>query len=198
MAGMYLPFVRYSLFNFFLQPKQHCLVGNHSALQARHAQTGHSLAELCVVLCIAGIAAAMAAPSLSQWLWRIRVETAARAWATDLQSARLQALRTGQALQLQRLTGCASWLPMGDWRCGWELTNPGNKQPATLRHAMNGELNVVLFPANDFLPINPQGEPVAGGIRLQVMPRNHPTPLAVSVCMNTVGRLRFVQSATCT
>ena len=161
-------------------------------------QTGHSLAELCVVLCLLGVAAALAAPSVGQWLWRSKVENAARDWAADLQSARLQALRTGQALQLKKLTGCASLLPMGDWRCGWEVATPDGKQPASLRHTLNGELSVLLFPANDLLPVNAQGEPVAGGLRLQITPRASNLPVAVSVCMNTVGRLRFVKSTSCT
>ena len=164
----------------------------------RHTQAGHSLAELCIVLCLTGIAAAMVAPSVSHWLWRSRVENTARAWTADLQSARLQALRTGQALQLQKLTGCADFLPMGDWRCGWQVITAGSKPTATLQHALNGELSVVLFPANDFLPINTQGEPVAGGLRLQVMTRNQPSPVAMSVCMNIAGRLRFVKSGGCT
>lgn len=164
----------------------------------RHTQVGLSLAELCIVLCLTGIAAAMAAPSVSHWLWRSRVENTARAWTADLQSARLQALRTGQALQLQKLTGCADFLPMGDWRCGWQVITAGSKPTATLQHALNGELSVVLFPANDFLPINTQGEPVAGGLRLQVMTRSQPSPVAMSVCMNIAGRLRFVKSGSCT
>lgn len=164
----------------------------------RHTQAGHSLAELCIVLCLTGIAAAMVAPSVSHWLWRSRVENTARAWTADLQSARLQALRTGQALQLQKLTGCADFLPMGDWRCGWQVITAGSKPTATLQHALNGELSVVLFPANDFLPINTQGEPVAGGLRLQVMTRSQPSPVAMSVCMNIAGRLRFVKSGGCT
>jgi len=175
----------------------HVFTNQSRAYCTHRTQTGYSLAELCVVICLVAVAAAMAAPSVSHWLWRSRVENAARAWAVDLQSARLQALRTGQALQLQRLTGCARFLPTGDWRCGWEVVGPDNKQPAKLHHVMNGELSVVLFPAKDFLPINTQGEPVAGGLRLQVMPHTPKSPLAVSVCMNISGRLRLVKSATC-
>ncbi|MFM7802229.1 MAG: GspH/FimT family pseudopilin [Limnohabitans sp.] len=161
-------------------------------------QTGHSLAELCIVLCLTGIAAAMAVPSVSHWLWRSRVENAARAWTSDLQSARLHALRTGEALRLQRLTGCARFLPLGDWRCGWQVVSASGKSTVKLEHALNGELSVLLFPANDFLPINTQGEPVAGGLRLQVMTRTQPSSATLSVCMNIAGRLRFVKSGSCT
>lgn len=161
-------------------------------------QTGHSLVELTVVLCLLGIFSALAAPSVSQWLSRAQVENTVRTWAADLQTARLQALRTGQALRLQKLTGCATALPLGDWRCGWEVATLDDPTSPLLRHVMRGELSVLLFPANDFLPINAQGEPVAGGLRLQVMPRATKNPWAMSVCMNTVGRLRYVKSVTCT
>jgi Tfp pilus assembly protein FimT len=198
MAVMYPSLIPLPLSVFIRSQARHLFASQSRAWRTQRTQTGYSLAELCVVMCLVGITAAMVAPSVSHWLWRSRVESAARAWAADLQSARLQALRTGQALQLQRLTGCARFLPTGDWRCGWEVVAPDSKQPATLHHAMTGELSVVLFPANDFLPINTQGEPVAGGLRLQVMPRSAKTPLAVSVCMNIAGRLRLVKSATCT
>ena len=197
MADMYPSFISQLLCGLFRWQAPHVFTNQSRAYCTHRTQTGYSLAELCVVIYLVAVAAAMAAPSVSHWLWRSRVENAARAWAADLQSARLQALRTGQALQLQRLTGCARFLPTGDWRCGWEVVGPDNKQPAKLHHVMNGELSVVLFPAKDFLPINTQGEPVAGGLRLQVMPHTPKSPLAVSVCMNIAGRLRLVKSATC-
>jgi Tfp pilus assembly protein FimT len=197
MADMYPSFISQPLCGLSRWQAPHVFTKQSRAYCTHRTQTGYSLAELCVVICLVAVAAAMAAPSVSHWLWRSRVENAARAWAVDLQSARLQALRTGQALQLQRLTGCARFLPTGDWRCGWEVVGPDSKQPAQLHHVMNGELSVVLFPAKDFLPINTQGEPVAGGLRLQVMPHTPKSPLAVSVCMNIAGRLRFVKSATC-
>ena len=194
---MYPSFISKLVCGLFRWQAPHVFTNQTRAYCTHRTQTGYSLAELCVVICLVAVAAAMAAPSVSHWLWRSRVENAARAWAVDLQSARLQALRTGQALQLQRLTGCARFLPTGDWRCGWEVVGPDSKQPAQLHHVMNGELSVVLFPAKDFLSINTQGEPVAGGLRLQVMPHTPKSPLAVSVCMNIAGRLRFVKSATC-
>jgi hypothetical protein len=197
MADMYPSFISKLVCGLFRWQAPHVFTNQTRAYCTHRTQTGYSLAELCVVICLVAVAAAMAAPSVSHWLWRSRVENAARAWAVDLQSARLQALRTGQALQLQRLTGCARFLPTGDWRCGWEVVGPDSKQPAQLHHVMNGELSVVLFPAKDFLSINTQGEPVAGGLRLQVMPHTPKSPLAVSVCMNIAGRLRFVKSATC-
>jgi len=176
------------------------VLGRRRASQVWHSSTqGFSLPELCVVLALSGIAAVMAAPSVSQWLWRVKLESTIRAWAADLQSARLQALRTGQALQFQRTTQCSKLnLPNGDWRCGWEtVTANGSDKTAILSNALNGELSVTLSPSQNMLLINAQGEPVAGGLRLVVKPRLNSTPLVISACINTAGRLRLVNAATC-
>jgi Tfp pilus assembly protein FimT len=161
---------------------------------------GFSLPELCVVAALTAIAAAMAAPAIGQWQWRARVENVAQSWAMDLQSARLQALRTGQAMQLQRLNNCVSGsLPNGDWRCGWELVNPAdNGKAAVLSNALSGELSVMLAPSQNQLPINPQGEPVAGGLRLVIQPRQaNSSNLVRSICINTAGRVRMVNASSC-
>ena len=160
---------------------------------------GFSLPELSVVTALIAIAAALAAPAIGQWQWRARVEITAQAWAADLQTARLQALRTGQALQLQRLNNCERTpLVNGDWRCGWELVNPGKStQPALLNNALAGELSVTLAPAQNQLPINAQGEPVAGGLRLVVRPLKASSSVVRTICINTAGRLRMVSAPTC-
>ena len=162
-------------------------------------QQGFSLPELCVVLAIAGITAVMAAPSVKQWLWRAKVESTIRAWAADLQSARLQALRTGQAMQFQRTTQCSTVnLPNGDWRCGWETVSvSGSDKFVVLSNSLNGELSVMLSPSQNMLLINAEGEPVAGGLRLVVKPRMDSIPIVISACINTAGRLRWVKAATC-
>ena len=173
--------------------------GNRQSASLTRPSAGFSLPELCVVAALIGIAAAMAAPAIGQWHWRARVENTAQAWAADLQSARLHALRTGQALVLQRLSGCDRLnLSNGDWRCGWELVNPADtRKPAVLSNALNGELSVVLAPAQNQLPINAQGEPVAGGLRLVIQPRQAGSTLVRSICVNTAGRLRMVNASTC-
>ena len=170
----------------------------NSAFSCRQHK-GFSLPELCVVAALTAIAAAMAAPAIGQWHWRARIENVAQAWAVDLQSARLQALRTGQAMQLQRLNNCVtSNLPSGDWRCGWELVvTPSNGKAAVLSNALDGELSVVLAPAQNQLPINAQGEPVAGGLRLVIQPRQAHLKLVRSLCINTAGRVRMVNANSC-
>jgi len=192
MAGMYPPF-------FLLQSSRFSGAPKSARLCARRQHNGFSLPELCVVAALIGIAAAMAAPAIGQWQWRARVENTAQAWAADLQSARLHALRTGQAMQLQSLNNCTpNKLPSGDWRCGWELINPAdNSQTSVLSNSLNGDLSVMLAPAQNQLPINAQGEPVAGGLRLVIQPAQPGSKLVRSICINTAGRLRMVNASSC-
>ena len=192
MAGMYPPF-------FFTQSNRTSGTTQSARQYVRRQHNGFSLPELCVVAALIGIAAAMAAPAIGEWQWRARVENTAQAWAADLQSARLHALRTGQAMQLQRLNNCTpNKLPNGDWRCGWELVNPAdNSQTSVLSNSLNGDLSVMLAPAQNQLPINAQGEPVAGGLRLVIQPAQPGSKLVRSICINTAGRLRMVNANSC-
>ena len=163
------------------------------------AQRGFTLAELCVVLAIGAITASLAAPALAQWFWRLRVEAALQSWAGDLQAARLQALRQGEWLQLQRLSNCLRMpLPAGDWRCGWQLVfKTGRAGTVLLASPLAGEVLVQLYPNQNSLDINPQGEAVAGGLRLVVQPRGT-TAVVRSICINNTGRVRTVSGSSCT
>ena len=201
MAGMQL-FIFSSVWLLMSLKHGSCsaqLIFAGQAIRPYSQQQGYSLPELCMVMALLGIAALLTAPTVSQWLWRAKIENAIRTWSADLQSARLQALRTGQTMQLQRTTQCSSSnLPNGDWRCGWEIVPlPGVHQPASLTHALSGELIVTLSPSQNLLMINPNGEPVAGGLRLMVKPRVNNSAMVISACINTAGRLRLVYSAAC-
>mgnify|MGYP000228615313 CR=1 FL=1 len=92
-------------------------------------------------------------------------------------------------MQFQRTTQCsAATLPNGDWRCGWETVRiSGSEKSAVFSNALNGELSVLLSPSQNMLPINPEGEPVAGGLRLVVKPRLNSSPWVVSACIIVVA-----------
>jgi prepilin-type N-terminal cleavage/methylation domain-containing protein len=161
-------------------------------------QRGFSLAELSVVLGLLAIGTSWAMPSLSSWLWRLRVESVVQAWRGDLQTAQLQALRRGENLELQRLNSCQSTpLADGDWRCGWQLVRPTASATPLITHNLGGELLLQLYPGQNLLPINGQGEAVAGGLRLTVQAKNLKTVVR-SICINNTGRLRVVASEVCT
>jgi prepilin-type N-terminal cleavage/methylation domain-containing protein len=61
---------------------------------------GFSLLEFITVVALTGILLGVASPWLQQWLWRLQVEAVVQSWSADLQTARLQALRSGQAMRL--------------------------------------------------------------------------------------------------
>ena len=162
---------------------------------------GYTLLELITVIALTSILLGVASPWLQQWLWRLQVEAVVQSWSADLQTARLQALRSGQALRLQRLSHCQS-LPLvnGDWRCGWQLHKvDGSNALVVLNHALAGEVLVQMSPAHNSLDINAMGEPVAGGLRLVVQAKRSPTPsLGRVICINIAGRLRVLAGNTCT
>lgn len=162
---------------------------------------GFTLLELLTVMGITAILLSVAMPWLQHWLWRLQVETAVQAWSADLQSARLQAVRSGQALRLQRLSNCQSQpLAHGDWGCGWQLMRLGGNSPqVSTTHALTGELEVQVSPAQNFLDINALGEPVVGGLRVVVQAKRSTESAAVrTICINIAGRLRVIVGNACT
>lgn len=164
----------------------------------RRFQSGYSLAELSVVLGLLAICTSWAVPNLSQWFWRWRVDAVVQAWVGDLQNAKLQALRRGQNLELQRLNSCQTTpLRDGDWRCGWQLALPLSSSTPLFTHQLDGQTLVQLYPGQNQLPINSQGEAVAGGIRLTVQAKNLKSVVR-SLCINNTGRIRVVAAEVCT
>lgn len=162
---------------------------------------GYTLLELITVITLTGILLGVASPWLQQWLWRLQVEAVVQSWSADLQTARLQALRSGQAMRLQRLNHCQSLpLAQGDWRCGWQLQKVGGTNALlVLNNALAGEVLVQMSPAYNSLDINAMGEPVAGGLRLVVQAKRSPTAsLGRVICINIAGRLRVMAGNTCT
>jgi prepilin-type N-terminal cleavage/methylation domain-containing protein len=179
-----------------------------AAMKHRHLLTspsaqlkGFTLLELITVIALTSISLAAASPWLQQWLWRLQVEAVVQSWSADLQTARLQALRSGQALRIQRLSQCQN-LPLanGDWRCGWQIQKVSvNNAPVVLTNALSGEVLVQMSPAQNSLDINASGETVVGGLRVVVQAKHSPAAsLGRVICLNIAGRLRVMAGNTCT
>lgn len=177
-------------------------VMTHFSFSPRLSQTlGFTLLELLTVIGLTATLLSMATPWLQLWLWRLQVETVVQSWSADLQGVRLQALRSGQAFRIQRLSNCQNQpLAPGDWRCGWQLMRvAGNSATVTLNNALTGEVSVQISPAQNSLDINAFGEPVAGGLRVVVQARPCSAASCVkAICINTAGRLRIISGNTCT
>jgi len=162
---------------------------------------GFTLLELITVIAFTSILLGVASPWLQQWLWRLQVEAVVQSWSADLQTARLQAMRSGQALRMQRLSQCQN-LPLanGDWRCGWQIQKVSvNNAPLILSNALSGEVLVQMSPAQNSLDINASGEAVVGGLRVVVQAKRSPaTSLGRTICINIAGRMRVTAGNTCT
>jgi len=161
---------------------------------------GFTLMEMLTVLGLFAALVSMATPWLQQWLWRLQVESVVQSWSADLQTARLQALRSGQALRLQRSSQCQSApLVNDDWRCGWQLLKTqGNTNTVLITTLLAGEVLVNISPVQNSLEINALGEPVAGGLRVVVQAKRSQTAFLVrAICINTAGRLRVMKASTC-
>ena len=161
---------------------------------------GFTLVEMLTVLGLVATLVSVATPWLEQWVWRLQVETVVQSWSADLQAARLQALRSGQALRLQRSSQCQSApLANGDWRCGWQLLKAqGNRPVVLITTLLAGDVLVNISPAQNNLDINALGEPVAGGLRVVVQAKRSQNASSVrTICINTAGRLRVIQGSTC-
>jgi len=161
---------------------------------------GFTLMEMLTVLGLLATLVSVATPWLQQWVWRLQVETVVHSWSADLQAARLQALRSGQALRLQRSGQCQSApLANGDWRCGWQLLKAQGNNPGVLVNTLlAGDVLVNISPAQNNLDINALGEPVAGGLRVVVQAKRSPNASSVrAICINTAGRLRVIKGSTC-
>lgn len=69
--------------------------------QRKSTQTGITLVELCMVLAIAAILFAAAAPSMSKFKRHQHLKTQAQTLVTDIQEARSAALRSGDSVLLR-------------------------------------------------------------------------------------------------
>lgn len=172
----------------------------HPPARPASRHLGFTLLELLAVMGLVTTLLVGASPWLQHYLWRLQVETVTQSWSADLQGARLQAIRTGQAVRLQRLNDCQP-LPLatGDWRCGWQLLKKINQAPLLWQTTLAGEVLVTISPAQNSLDINASGEPAVGGLKVVFQAkRSLSTANARVICINTAGRLRMVKGSSCT
>jgi type IV fimbrial biogenesis protein FimT len=79
-------------------------------------QRGFTLVEALVVLAIVAMLSAMAAPNFLSMVQRFRVDAASDALAATIQAARIEAIRTGQRVNITP----QNCIPAG-WGCGWVM-----------------------------------------------------------------------------
>ncbi|HEX7682345.1 MAG TPA: GspH/FimT family pseudopilin [Trinickia sp.] len=145
--------------------------GRRASRGYRHGR-GFSLVEMLVVTALVACSAMAAAPVLSAWHARDRVDAAARALLAGLTLARGEAIARGvrvvvcPALDgtrcLRKGRACAAGA--FDWSCGWAVV-PATRLPgqALRTYRRNAGISIVATPAHvEFTP--PAGQ-IIGGFR---------------------------------
>jgi type IV fimbrial biogenesis protein FimT len=161
---------------------------------------GFTLVELLVSLSVSAILVGFALPSVWRWQERARIDSVRQQLFNDLQLARVRALQWGQRLQLSRLTGCAkSATPASDWSCGWQLsTASGSSGSSQVISTTSLDASVqVNFAKNTDFFISAQGDLGSIGDRWTVVSRYAGVNFSRSLCINSAGRIRWVEAATC-
>lgn len=83
---------------------------------------GFSLVEMLVVMAVLGVLSALAAPSFAGLIERYRIDAVHDELLASLQLARVEAIRQGVPIVMERQTGCGTVLDSGrNWSCGWQL-----------------------------------------------------------------------------
>jgi Tfp pilus assembly protein FimT len=160
--------------------------------------TGFGLAEALCVLALTAIGAAWGLSSWQVGVQKAKVQAAREGFVHGLQWARIQAIQQGVDLQLVRATDCTGLSALAsDWRCGWQVLPVAGDLKPLRTHALSGDVLVLIYPANNQLPINGHGETVAGGLRVTVQAK-HLKTMVRSICINNTGRMRVVAAEVCT
>lgn len=137
-------------------------------------QTGLTMVELMIVVAIAGILAAVAAPSFSSLINSMRQTSVMTQITGDLNRARGEAIKRNRRM-LMCVRGNDTTCGAGtDWRNGWlvcydedqdgacDATSATNPNPIVVRPAINSSLTLTGSAA--FIRFNPSGTQGAGGV----------------------------------
>ena len=161
---------------------------------------GFTLVEFLVCISVSAILVGFALPSVWRWQERARIDSVRQQLFNDLQLARVRALQLGQRLQLSRLTGCVkSAASASDWSCGWQLSTASGSSGASQvisSTPLDASVQVTFAKSTDFY-ISAQGDLGTIGDRWTVLSRTASVNFSRSLCINSAGRIRWVEAATC-
>ncbi|MFZ2525132.1 MAG: GspH/FimT family pseudopilin [Candidatus Ferrigenium altingense] len=143
-------------------------------MQSKQRQTGVTMIELMIVITIAAILAALAAPSFSDFIDNTRLTSTMSQLSSDLNRARNEAIkRNSWVLVCARSTNTACGT---NWRNGWlvchdsepnnacDAGTAANPNPITVHQAINA--NFTLTGSADSIRFNPNGTGAAGTLNL--------------------------------
>jgi type IV fimbrial biogenesis protein FimT len=163
--------------------------------------SGFTLIELLMVIAIAAILVALAAPSFASMIERYRVRRAAEDLRATLFYARSEAIRRGGGVILERPASTPDCAVTGsmDWNCGWilyaDVNGNGRLDPDELiqRSAKPTQVRITSSRESPFT-YNRWGEYGLGAFGFALTPLVRPAgPVnAIALCMSAGGRLSFL------
>lgn len=161
---------------------------------------GFTLVELLVCLSVSAILVGFALPSIWRWQERARIDSVRQQLFNDLQLARVRALQWGQRLQVSRLTVCAkSAASASDWSCGWQISTASGSSGISQvisTTSLDASVQITFAKSTDFF-ISAQGDLGTIGDRWTFLSRAAGANFSRSLCVNSAGRMRWVEAATC-
>jgi type IV fimbrial biogenesis protein FimT len=127
---------------------------------------GFTLIELLVTIALAGVLLAVAAPSMTRLIGANRVQTEASSLVNDLQFARAEAIKEGQAVTVCPSSDGKNCLGTNTWQKGWIVFSDVNGNatvdaadgdPLRTRAAFKGADSFVAAPATTAVTFNREG-----------------------------------------
>lgn len=166
-------------------------------------QRGLTLVELMVVVAILGLLSFLAAPSFRTAIERYRVSTTIDDLRSALTLARIEAIRRGGNVRLERLSGgdCPALAGAQHWSCGWSVfAQAGGVDTLVREFRATRSVSIVFSVAAPNVVFDRWGRPGdLGVIGFTVSPVADPGSLATAtLCQSGGGRLRSLPgSAAC-
>ncbi len=164
---------------------------------------GVTLIEILAALALLAILTSIAVPSYTHVSRAYRLDAVTEEFMASVQFARVEAMRLGQNIMLQRHTACDVVLSStADWSCGWQVfadTNGSQTLDGT-----ETVLQSVAVPAGITFQKGPAGSPrylhidrfgrtTSFGQRFEVFPRTQKVVDGQVICFSTGTRLRTVK-----
>jgi type IV fimbrial biogenesis protein FimT len=167
--------------------------------------SGFTTIELLVTMAIAGVLAAVAAPSFTPLIERWRVRQAAEDLRSTLHYARSEAIKRSGRVVIQKIAnntnGCTTARSSSDWDCGWIVCEDTNNngtcnttEPVLQRVDAPSKVQIARTGGADKIKLNRWGL-VDGkwpGFSLVPFDKTTTHPGARGLCMSSGGRIRIV------
>jgi len=176
-----------------------------NALPSQIQTGGFTAIELLVVVSIAAILAALAAPSFTPLIESWRVRQATELLQSSLYYARSEAIKRGGQIAIQKLpnntNGCTSASSNQDWDCGWFICHDTNSngtcsatEPVLQRVDAPARVQVSRTGGGASIKLNRWGLVDGTWLGFSLVPLEKGTthPGARGLCMSSGGRIRIV------